>query len=110
MDKDLKGRPKSVVCLNRKRKREKFFCADGHILVEVYDKEEWEKLEAIWWGGTNDRYFDTIMNYSSEYYWISEKGKVEDKIPGSGFFKKYQEWYERAMEYLEEYGSDEIDY
>ena len=109
VDKDLKGGPESVVGLNRNQTGEIFYCADEHILVEIRDKEEWDKLETLRLVGSDHTYFDIGMNYSSEYYWISEKGKVDNKIPGSGFIKKYQEWYESAVNYLEIYGPDADD-
>lgn len=107
IDKDLNGRPEFVMQADKDLMGNTFFCTDGYLMVEIYNKEELNKLETIWKAESNEDYYDINMNYSNQYYWVSEKGKVEDTIPGSGFGRKYQDWYELSLEYLDKYGEAE---
>lgn len=69
-----------------------FHYADGHLMVQGYNEEEYNKICKL-----SNRYFDwkydlwrdIHMNYRPDYYWVSEDGEVEETIKGSGIKKKW---------------------
>lgn len=52
IDKDLKGRPVSIMQADKELVGKTFFCTDEHLLVEVYNEAELDKLETIWKAGS----------------------------------------------------------
>ncbi len=108
IDKDLKGGPESIIRDDKERMGKTFFCISGHLLLEVYNEAELDKLETIWKAGSQKYSYDINMNYSNEYHWIKENGKIEDIIPGSGFDREYQTWYEHYQKCG--FGEDEGEY
>lgn len=110
IDKDLKGTPKTVMTVDEVQLpmvmddwfEPSFLCADGHLITEVFDPKESYKLTGIWYEAGDEDYRDPIldeitMNYSNAYYWMTEDGKIENIIPGSGLDKEYQKYYEERV-------------
>lgn len=110
IDKDLKGTPKTVMTVDEVQLpmvtddwfEPSFLCADGHLITEVFDPKESYKLTGIWYEAGEEDYRDPIldeitMNYSNAYYWMTEDGKIENIIPGSGLDKEYQKYYEERV-------------
>ena len=68
------------------------YYADGHLMMQGYNKKEHKIVnnllhdEAVDWG----TYRDARENYADDYYWVSEDGKVEDVIKGSGLKKEWK--------------------
>ena len=112
INKDLKGKPETVLQTEKDLMEERFHCTDdGHLMVGIYKREERDKLEILWdeIGEEIDGWlaYDLAMHFSNMYYWVSEDGKVEDIIQGSGFDSNYQRLYETFREWG--YGENEYE-
>lgn len=95
VDKELKNSPEKVTKSCIWYENMPFFCSDGHLMVKKIDEEELEMIDAIWEAETDsDEENDILMNYSSDYYWVTENGKIKSIIKGGEFKKEYYELYE----------------
>lgn len=109
VDKELKNAPVEVTTIDMNRYMgimdgaTPFLCADGHLMVERYNKENCKMIRKIWgdegkYGPTDD---DIEMNYAHEYHWITENGHRAAAIEGGDFRKEYRERYDLA-EWMDE--------
>lgn len=54
-------------------------------------------LEVIWESEVSDKILDDItMYYVGDYYLITEDGKIDDKIKGTGFKNEYYQLYKQV--------------
>jgi len=66
-------------------------------MIEGFNREEYDMLREIWESEVSNEIVDDInMNYSNDYYWVTENGKIDAKIKGSGFKNEYYKLYKKV--------------
>lgn len=97
IDKNLKGERKIVSKVYTPQYEIPFFYTNHHLMVCGYNETEHKMIDKIWDEEIMDSTSDDIqMTYSDEYYWITEEGKLEDTIEGSGFKNNWKKLYEKV--------------
>lgn len=103
--KDLSGEPEVVAEIPVRPYGEiPFLYADGHLLVEGYNARERKMIDIIfaWMIDMVEPFEEIGKKYANERNWVTEDGKKEKTIPGSGLEEKFIDIYENALEQLEE--------
>lgn len=94
IDKKLKEAPQIVSKVYTPQYDIPFLYADNHLMIHGYNKTEHNMIDTIWESEIiNSTLNDIAMNYSDEYYWMTEDGDIENTIQGSGFRDKWKELY-----------------
>ena len=91
VDKELKNVSEGVTKAYIDEEDIPFLYANTHLMIKGYNEKERNMIYTIWESEVENEVVDDIeMNYANEYYWVTEKGKVENIIKGSGF---KEDWY-----------------
>lgn len=74
-----------------------FYYANNHLMIEGFHRKENDMLKVIWESEVSNKIVDDItMNYAADYYWVTENGKIDAKIEGSGFKDEYYKLYKKV--------------
>ena len=97
IDKSLSGSSKTITKACAEDVSIPFYYTENHLIIEKFNRKEYNMLEVIWESEVSDKILDDItMYYVGDYYLITEDGKIDDKIKGTGFKNEYYQLYKQV--------------